>query len=361
MRAIAGVFVILFTASIASADAADPQVEFTAPTPLLSSDGNLAGWGWARRAMMTYNREAIPAERLGRVKEWEHYTVMSPEFTTGVTIAQLGSLTFGSVEVIDYKEKLQTSSMFFGSPIKGKSIFPLHPFGNTDFRGKNDFITFRFENDRRLITFEIQKTAASPAFKGEIELSNKQTDDSIALARPFAEPGHFFYENKIFGMPATGAVTVDSKTYVLPKDQSFAIFDWGRGIWPRTSQWFWGQGAGRIDGHLVAINLGDGYGDDTRGTANAILIDGKLHKLHNVKCEYDPNDQMKPWKYASDDGRLLLTFTPTYHQAAKQEILLAATELHKIHGYYSGELTVEGKKIKVDKLFGFGEHMTQRW
>lgn len=361
MRTSMVITLFLVLSPIASGSDADPQVEFTAPTPLLASDGSLAGWGWARRALMTYNREAIAPDKIGRVKEWEHYTVMSPEFTTGITIAQLGSLAFGSVEVIDYKEKTQTSSLFFVPPVKGQSIFPSHPFGSTDFHGKRDFITFRFENDRRLISFEIQKTAASPSFKGDIELINKRSDDSIALARPFHEPGQFFYENKIFGMPAIGTVSVDSKTYTLPSGKSFAIFDWGRGIWPRTSQWFWGQGAGRIDGHLVAINLGDGYGDDTRGTANAILIDGKLHKLHNVKCEYDPNDQMKAWKYTSDDGTLSLIFTPTYHQAAKQEILLAATELHKIHGYYSGELIVDGKTIKVDKLLGFGEHMSQRW
>ena len=354
--------VVLIMASSIHGEEKAAQVEFTSPTPLLSSDGSLAAWGWSKHAMMTYNRDAIPAARLGRVKEWEHYTVMSPPFTVGVTIAQLGSLSFGSAEIIDYKENKQQSAMFFGPPLsKSKSIFTANSFGNSTIRSKENIVSFKFENNRRLLSFHIEKTATAPAFVGEIELVNNRSDDSIAIARPFAGPGQFFYENKIFGMPASGSIKVDDKEYALPKGNAFAIFDWGRGIWPRTSAWFWGQAAGTIEGHQVAINLGDVYGDDSRGTANAILLDGKLHKLHELACDYDPADQMKPWKFKSDDGRLSLTFTPIYHQEAKQEILLAATELHKIHGHYSGTLIVDGKTITVKNLLGFAEHMSQRW
>ena len=63
-------------------------MEFTSPAPLLDAEGKLSAWGWARRANMQYNRAAVPATRQARVKEWEHYTIMSPEFTVGVTIAR---------------------------------------------------------------------------------------------------------------------------------------------------------------------------------------------------------------------------------------------------------------------------------
>lgn len=359
-RAGAVLISLLLASPLCAADK-DPQVEFTAPTNLLSAQGELQGWGWARRANMLYNRDAIPAERLPRVKEWEHYTVMSPKFTAGVTIAQIGGLTFGSVEVIDYDEKSLKSAMFFGPQSKDRSIFPADPYGATELRKAENFVSLAFDKNRRRLAFHLSKTAAAPAFDGEITLVNEPQTESIALARPFSEPGHFFYENKIFGMPATGKVSVDGREYALSEGTSFAIFDWGRGIWPRNSKWFWGQAAGRVDGRIVAVNLGDGYGDDTRGTANAILVDGKLHKLRNVKCEFDPDDRMKPWKFTSDDGRLKLTFEPRYHQQSKQEILIAATELHKIHGDFSGFLVVDGKTIEVKNLQGFAEHMSQRW
>jgi hypothetical protein len=337
-----------------------PQVEFTAPVDLLAPDGTLAAWGWAKRAHMIYNRDAIPIERRKRIKEWEHYTVMSPQFTVGITIADLGLVSIGSVEVIDYVEQRERSAMFFGPLAKDRSIFPADPYGNTEFRAKDNFITFTFENQRRRIAFKFAKTAAAPAFAGEIELVDNRATDSIAIARPF-EPGEFFYENKIFGLPATGQLQVDDASYVLPGGQSFAIFDWGRGIWPRASQWFWGQAAGMVAGQLVAINLGHGYGDDSRGTANAILVDGQLHKLRDVACAFDPDDRMKPWMFTSDDGRLALEFQPTYHQQSKQEMMIGAAELHKIHGKYSGKLIVDRKTIEIKDMLGFAEHMTQRW
>ena len=88
------------------------QHEFTSSTPLLGSTGALEGWGWARRALLQYNRDAIPAARHARIKEWEHYTIMSPEFTVGVTIVQLGSIAAGSAELIDYQTKSIKSAMF---------------------------------------------------------------------------------------------------------------------------------------------------------------------------------------------------------------------------------------------------------
>ncbi len=297
--------VILFFARTLGAQASqDPQVEFTTPTKLLSPAGELEAWGWAKHANMIYNRDAIPAERLGRVKEWEHYTVMSPKFTVGVTIAQIGALTFASVELIDYAESSRRDATFFGPQSKASSIFPANPYGNTELRNKENFASLKFEEGRRSIAFNFLKTPKTPPISGEIELANREADESIALARPFAEPGHYFYENKIFAMPAKGNIRVDDKSHYLPEGASFAIFDWGRGIWPRKSEWFWGQGAGKVGERTVAINLGHGYGDDTRGTANAILVDGKITKLRNVTCDYDPADRMKPWKFTSDDGRL---------------------------------------------------------
>ena len=112
----------------------------------------------------------------------------------------------------------------------------------------------------------------------------------------------------------------------------------------------------------MAINLGHGYGDDSRGTANAILVDGKLHKLRDVACEYDPNDRMKPWTFTSDDGRLALNFSSrSTTRRPSRDVLIASTELHKIHGTFTGKLVVNDKSIDVENLLGFAEHMNQRW
>ena len=338
------------------------QREFTSPTPLLDSSGALAAWGWARRAQMLYNRDAIPAARHSRIKEWEHYTIMSPEFTVGVTIVQLGTIAAGSAELIDYQTKSIKSAMFLTAAAKEKPLLPANPYGQTRLAQRDNFVSMSFADGRRTIACQFVKNKLSAAFAGTIELIDDPKGESVAITRPFAGEGEFFYENKIFGLPATGSVTVDGQTYTLPEGNAWAIFDWGRGIWPAESQWFWGQAAGRVGEHQVAINLGHGYGDDSRGTCNAILVNGRLHKLDLVDCQFNADDRTQPWQFTSNDNRLTLTFTPIYQQHSKQDMGFARAELFKIHGYYSGTLVLDdGTKLTVKDLLGFAEHMQQRW
>lgn len=353
------------------------QVEHVAPAPLLDAEGNVQSAGWARRAWMTYDRSRVPAALQGRVKEWEHYTIMSPAFTLGVTIAQLGPISFGSFEAIEYPDPatgegggIQPGGFFLVMGVKDKSIFPDHPHGDTTLESDSGRVTLGYADGKRKISFEFAAKENLPAIEGEIELV--EAGESVAIARPFAEPNHFFYENKIFGMPASGSARVGAKEYVLPEGAR-AIFDWGRGVWPHEVTWFWGQasgvknvpaGAGR-DGapRAVSMNLGHGYGDDSKGTCNAILVDGRIHKTDTVFLEYDPADRMKPWKIGSNDGRIELDFRPVFNQHAKQSIpIVGATELHKIHGRFSGRLVLDdGSAVEVKEMLGFMEHAEHLW
>lgn len=339
------------------------QREFVTPAPLLDETGSLSAWGWGRRAVMQYNRDAIPPARQPRIKEWEHYTIMSPEFTVGVTIVQLGTIVVGSAELIDYADQTIRSAMFMTASKVDAAVLPADPYGQTRLAKQDQFVAMRSAGVQRQIEWRIGKTQVQPEFSGRIELDADPATDSVAITRPFAGEGEFFYENKIFGMSARGEVMLDDKTYSLPAGDSWAIFDWGRGVWPHESQWFWGQAAGKAHGRQVAFNLGHGYGDDSRGTCNSLLVDGKLHKLDVVDCQFNPDDRMQPWKFTSNDERLTLDFQPTYHQHSKQDLLgLLSAELHKIHGRFSGTVVLDdGRRLEVRELLGFAEHMRQRW
>jgi len=368
MRHVAAWLLIGFALTIStSLGAAEPrsrteQVEFTEKTPLFDSNGNLSAWGWARRANMQYDRSLIPIARQARIKEWEHYTVMSPEFTLGVTLAQLGPLVLASAELIDYRAQSIATATFMSAGKKDKSIFPVDPYGNTRIERGTDFVSMEFSGGKRRIQCRFSKGPLSVPFEAELTLEDNPNGDSVAITRPFEGEGQFFYENKIFGMPATGSAKVNGESYALPAGAAWAIFDWGRGNWPAESKWFWGQAAGKVGEQQVALNLGWGYGDDSRGTCNAILVDGKLHKLDIVDATFDENDRMQPWKFKSNDGRLALDFTPIYNQHSKQDVGFAKAELHKIHGRYTGTLVLDdGTKLEVKELLGFAEHMQQRW
>lgn len=55
--------------------------------------------------------------------------------------------------------------------------------------------------------------------------------DTMVIAAPFKEKKTAFYYNyKINGMPASGSMKFDVKTYTFSTDRDLGTLDWGRGV-----------------------------------------------------------------------------------------------------------------------------------
>ena len=108
--------------------------------------------------------------------------------------------------------------------------------------------------------------------------------------------------------------------------------------------------------------MGCGFGDTSSATENAIIINGVLHKLDQVKFEYDPNDFMRPWKFLDNQGRLDLDFIPFKDRCAATHLLLIDSQVHQLFGRYSGKIVADdGRHIQLDGLIGFAEEHQARW
>ena len=129
--------------------------------------------------------------------------------------------------------------------------------------------------------------------EAHLELADSRATESVAVSHKFEEPGEFFYENERVSMPATGSVLVGETTYSLPEGSSFDVLDWGRGVWPENVRWEWGHFAGMLDGRLVGIDLGTVNGDDSPGTADAVIVDGVLNKLKESNWTYDLDERRR--------------------------------------------------------------------
>ncbi len=52
------------------------------------------------------------------------------------------------------------------------------------------------------------------------------------------------------------------------------------GRWPYRISWNWGSGSGRLaDGRVVGVQVGGAWTDGTGCTENALIVDGRLHKI----------------------------------------------------------------------------------
>ncbi len=134
-------------------------------------------------------------------------------------------------------------------------------------------------------------------------------------------------------------------------------------MWAYRSFWNWASASGYLpDGRTVGLNLGTGFGDTSRATENALILDNRIHKLGQVTFDYTSGDFMRPWRFTDDVGRLDLTFAPFKERVAATNLGIIASEVHQIFGRYSGTLvTDDGEKIAIRDLIGFAEEHHARW
>jgi hypothetical protein len=338
----------------------DPQIELTEPIPLLNTDGTLRARGWARTPLIEYNPEYIPRNFNLRVKVWDHYTIVTPEFGFTVTISDISIATFASYELVNFADKKVTSgtNLMLGS----HGGLPASPLESTYYQNGDSYMNILYDNGTRTIEADIKESLFGCAFSGTVVMEQRPGDENPAAAEPFYDPRFYFYENKIFGMPTSGTVTFDGRTYTLDPADSFAVLDWGRGVWPHATQWHWGFAAGYHNGKIIGFNIGDGCSDDSLGTSNAQKFDGVVHKLYHVYFDYDLPNLMAPWEITSDADKLRATLTPIYHQKTGLVILDIGMLVDKMYGTFDGRITLDdGSQIEFTDMYGFIERSNQRW
>lgn len=135
------------------------------------------------------------------------------------------------------------------------------------------------------------------------------------------------------------------------------------GVWPYRSFWIWGSLSQFLpDGRTLGLNLGGGIGNDLGVTDNAIILNGKVHKLGAVDFKYDNKDFKKPWRMTTADGRLSLEFKPFFERVAKTDVGILSSEVHQMFGRYSGTLVMDdNEKIEINDLIGWAEEHHAKW
>ena len=134
-------------------------------------------------------------------------------------------------------------------------------------------------------------------------------------------------------------------------------------MWPYRSFWNWASASGYIaDGRRLGLNFGAGFGDVSQATENCLILDNKLHKLDQVRFDYQAQDFMKPWHFTDSEDRVDLIFTPFKERIAQTNLGIIFSEVHQLFGHYDGTVKIDsGEVITVDNLIGFAEEHHARW
>ena len=188
----------------------------------------------------------------------------------------------------------------------------------------------------------------------------------MVIATPIGKAGHFYYNQKINCMRASGWIELGGARVELDPKTWFAVLDWGRGVWTYHNTWYWGSASGELDGVPFGWNIGYGFGDTRAASENVLFYGGKIHKLSQVRFEIPMQDgeenYLAPWRFSSDDGRFEMAFTPILNRAAYTSVGVIKSDQNQVFGRFTGTAALDdGTVLRVHDFFGFAEKVENKW
>ena len=341
------------------------QHEITRAIPLLNDAGNLTEPGYAKKLLPVYRRKDIKASAL-RIKEWDYYCVNNGRFALCLTIADNGYMGLDSISLLDFEAGWEITNSPMSVMTLGKVGLPeSSAVGNVCHGNKKYSISF--ENDgsgRRILTASMENFGPEGALVASVELFD-EPEESMVICTPFNKPAHFYYNQKINCMRAKGEVRYGGKLYQFEPEDSFAVLDWGRGVWTYHNTWYWGSASYKLEnGESFGWNIGYGFGDCSAASENMLFYKGKAHKLSQVKFHIpgDEKDFLAPWTFTSDDGRFEMDFSPVMDRASCTDVKLIKSDQHQVFGLFTGKAVLDdGTVIEVRDFPGFAEKVENKW
>jgi hypothetical protein len=280
-----------------------------------------------------------------------------------VTVGNLGALSLASVGVVDLREQTIHSAVYLRQPDDRFELSGSLDDGTRFIAAGREVPIVEAEmlgGGKRRVRFDLSAGLLGEDARGDLTLFQDPLGDYLSLATPFAgDPRAFFFEQKVPAIHAEGTVTIGGRTYSFDRSRTFAIIDWGRGVWPADVLWRWGAG---FTHEGVTFNLGNGFGDMSRASENLVVEKGVGHKLGPVDWSYDALQPLLPWRFRDRRGRVDLTLSPIFHEEGGFDLGAYYSRLHKVYGFFDGTVTTpSGRRIEVSRALGFAEEMRLRW
>ncbi len=344
------------------------QNELTHPTPLLDDNGNLIQVGWARQPILTPNLEKTSIYprifrflQSIRMKRWNYFAVFTPNRFFSATLADLGYAGNIFVYTLDFESgQLHEESLV--TPLSRSLTLANGTTGTCSYESKGVKLKFQSSAQSHHVQVDWAKFHGGRGIHADLIFKIPPSQQSMNITIPI--PGkRYYYNHKINCLPASGVLKYGNLSQDLHPDSSLGQLDWGRGVWQYSSFWNWASASGFLpDGRTFGLNLGCGFGDTSGATENAIILDGRIHKLDQVSFEYNPKNYMEPWKFQDNQGRLALNFIPFKERLAVTHLGIIDSVVHQMFGRFHGQATSdEGEEIPIKGLVGFAEEHHARW
>jgi hypothetical protein len=338
------------------------ELELTGPVDLCTPDGsvlNPAARGWSRRPLHRANLDG----RFGSNKRWDYWAILAGDLVVSTLYSDVDR--FGLADV--YWADLVTGEAGGHAvivPADAVSL-PERP-GTAPLLIDRDGLDLRLTDDERG-THIAARWREDDGRAGTLDLvvARPPGHESLNVVIPWSEE-LFNFTSKHQARPATGTLRVGDREWTIGAPGgagAWGVLDVGRGRWPAEIRWNWGGGAGHAAGHLVGIQIGGKWTEQTGFTENGIIVDGRLSKIGNeLEWTYDWDRPLDPWHVRDPGGQIDIVLTPRFDKHSEQQGRERGSETHQVFGTWSGRLrTDDGLELELDGLQGFAEEARQRW
>ncbi len=333
--------------------------EILAPISLCDSKGNLnpAAIGFSRKPLIDSNLSG----HFMRKKKWNYWCVYGEDILFSATIRHMDYATVCCVYFLDYE-----TQRFFEKTVT-------IPLGQRVHMPNQVLETVKFSNNEMSVQLlhmqnETHMAVTISNFDGDLlhadlHIEHPEDDDSLNVVIPWNRQ-LFQHTAKHHTLPTRGFVKLGDKRYSFNPEDSYAVLDYGRGVWPRTASWNWAMASQRVGNKRIGLNFGGKWTDGTGMTENAVFVNGKMSKIsEDVNFTYDNTDFMKPWHIRSKFSQdVNLTFTPFFKRESKINARLVTSNVYQMVGYYNGVVYLQdGSRLAITQLLGCIEEHIAKW
>ena len=334
------------------------EPEITSPIDLCDARGNLnrEAVAWSRHPLHRCNVRG----HFMRKKRWNYWAVTSDRYAFSMTVADVDYLGLGAAYFIDFGTKKMIDKTIT-TPLSGPHM-PEYVHEDVRFRHKRLKVRVRDDGANVRMTAKARSFGGAP-LQAEIDITRPAGHETLNVVIPWSRD-RFQFTSKQNTLPASGFVQIGNERYEFEPGNSWAVLDYGRGVWRYNTFWNWGAASGPQNGHTIGLNIGGGWTDGTGMTENGVCIDGRLHKIHtDLRFTYDAGDCMKPWQIDTPGSdRLDLRFEPFFERSTKTDLILLKSNVQQVFGHYNGSFTTEdGTRYVISKLLGWVEQQNARW
>lgn len=285
-------------------------------------------------------------------KRWNHWSVYGEDLLFSVTIVHLDYKAICLIYILNY-ETQRFYEKYVTIPLGRRVNMPEEPLDSIKFI--HDEMTVQLVH----LQGETHIAVTIPNFDNEVlhadlHIVHPEKDESLSVVIP-RNRDSFHFTSKHMMLPTGGFVKIGTRRYDFNPFYSFAVYDYGRGVWNRMAKWEWATASQRTGGKRVGLNLGGSWTDGTGLTENAVFVEGTLYKFHeDVLFEQNQKNHLAPWRIKtkfSDD--ISLMFKPFFQHETFEHYSTRKISVNKQIGYYHGKVCLpNGQVLPIRQMLG---------